>query len=62
MADKKRFACSDCYYEFYADQNSTGENVSLMRCPKCGSSNIHELDFWGLKKRKDWGISYQEKV
>lgn len=56
MSTQKRFACSDCGYEFYEVQNSIGGPESQLKCPQCGSANLYELDIWGLRKhnKPDW--------
>lgn len=51
MDNQKRFACQDCHYEFYENQSDPEGNTPMRKCPKCGSSKIDELDFWGLRKK-----------
>ena len=43
MQNKRHFKCYDCNHEWELPFG-TGVKGSQMKCPQCGSSNIHRLD------------------
>jgi len=40
MADKRYFKCYDCNHEWSLPYG-TGQSGLQMKCPQCGSANIH---------------------
>jgi predicted RNA-binding Zn-ribbon protein involved in translation (DUF1610 family) len=43
MALQRKFRCSDCGHRWEV-QYGTGESGAQMRCPKCGSHDIHRAE------------------
>ena len=43
MMATRRFRCFDCGYEWDVPFG-TGQRGIEMRCPKCGSPNVHRID------------------
>jgi len=47
MADKRSFKCYDCNHEWSVPYG-TGQSGLQMKCPQCGSDNIHRADAAGM--------------
>jgi transposase-like protein len=48
----RQFKCFDCGYVWEVPHGQGGRGVD-MRCPKCGSGNVHRVD--GGRGRLAWG-------
>lgn len=46
MSDLRRFKCYACSHEWGVPYG-TGQSGRQMKCPKCGSNNIHRADVEG---------------
>jgi predicted RNA-binding Zn-ribbon protein involved in translation (DUF1610 family) len=46
MPDTRHFACHDCNHQWSVPYG-TGQNGQQMKCPKCGSTNIHRAEAAG---------------
>ncbi len=50
----RRFRCYDCGNEFEVPYG-TGGMGRQMKCPKCGSNNIHRIDTGGGRGGRGFG-------
>ena len=43
MRDARLFRCYECYHE-WSVPHGTGQSGLQMKCPKCGSADIHRAE------------------
>jgi len=46
MVTARHFKCYDCNHQWSVPYG-TGQSGLQMKCPKCGSTNIHRVDIGG---------------
>jgi DNA-directed RNA polymerase subunit RPC12/RpoP len=56
MSEMRRFRCYACNHEWEVPYG-TGQSGRQMKCPKCGSNNIHKADLGGPGRGRGPGPS-----